>query len=69
MIDTREKHPQTIANEQYIISRVHEMCEESLSPEVFEMWEAVKQQIESNRHLTPPALNGATDRENTDNDR
>ena len=35
--------------EKEIIERMNEMCEESLSPEVFEKWIDVKQWLESTR--------------------
>lgn len=35
--------------ERQIIKKVHEMCIESLSPEVFEKWEEVKKNLEKTR--------------------
>lgn len=36
-------------NEEQIVSKINEMCIESLSPDVFEKWEEVKSQLESIR--------------------
>lgn len=36
-------------NEKEIIALINQMCEESLSPELFEKWEEVKSQLEVNR--------------------
>jgi hypothetical protein len=35
--------------EKDIIKKMQQMCEESLSPDTFEMWEAVKKQLLENR--------------------
>lgn len=48
-----DRHPQTIANERHAIDQLHQMCMESLSPEVFEAWETVRERLIITRNLTP----------------
>lgn len=36
-------------NEKDLLAIINKMCEESLSPELFEKWEEVKTQLEINR--------------------
>ena len=36
-------------NEKDLVALINQMCEESLSPELFEKWEDVKSQLEINR--------------------
>lgn len=35
--------------EQQVVDKMQTMCEESLSPDTFEMWEQVKAELEMNR--------------------
>jgi len=35
--------------EKETIDKIHAMCVESLSPELFEQWEVIKESLESNR--------------------
>jgi len=50
----REKEVKEAANKAYelmVVGKVHSMCEESLSPELFEMWLKVKSSLQFTRNV------------------
>jgi len=43
-------------NEKELIAKVNEMCEQSLSPDAFEIWETVKANLEEARNLNDQTI-------------
>lgn len=49
--DEQAKEAANKAYELMVVDKVHSMCEESLSPELFEMWLKVKSSLQFTRNV------------------
>lgn len=50
--DLIDEYPMPIASDESVmLSCVNDMCTQSLSPDAFEKWESVMEQLKNNRHI------------------